>query len=159
MAGGILKFFATGPDLPEITDKATIDGLFRRHRIRVMLAITLGYGLIYTCRLALGVVKKPLIDEGVFTPVELGMIGSALVGTAWVGVEAPDAPSFARFVEAARAATMQLEGTLTVVSAPPQWRDAVDVWGPVPGLELMRAVKAQFDPDAILAPGRFVGGI
>ncbi len=78
MAGGILKFFATGPDLPELTDKATIDGLFRRHRMRVMLAITLGYGLIYTCRLALGVVKKPLIDEGVFTPVELGMIGSAL---------------------------------------------------------------------------------
>jgi len=78
VAGGILKFFATGPDLPEITDKATIDGLFRRHRMRVMLAITLGYGLIYTCRLALGVVKKPLIDEGVFTPVELGMIGSAL---------------------------------------------------------------------------------
>ena len=78
MAGGILKFFATGPDLPEITDKATVDGLFRRHRMRVMLAITLGYGLIYTCRLALGVVKKPLIDEGVFTPVELGMIGSAL---------------------------------------------------------------------------------
>lgn len=78
MAGGILKFFATGPDLPEITDKATIDGLFRRHRMRVMLAITLGYGLIYTCRLALGVVKKPLIDEGIFTPVELGMIGSAL---------------------------------------------------------------------------------
>jgi OPA family sugar phosphate sensor protein UhpC-like MFS transporter len=78
VAGGILKFFATGPDLPEITDKATIDGLFRRHRMRVMFAITLGYGLIYTCRLALGVVKKPLIDEGVFTPVELGMIGSAL---------------------------------------------------------------------------------
>jgi OPA family sugar phosphate sensor protein UhpC-like MFS transporter len=78
VAGGILKFFATGPDLPEITDKATIDGLFRRHRMRVMFAITLGYGLIYTCRLALGVVKKPLIDEGVFTPVELGTIGSAL---------------------------------------------------------------------------------
>ena len=40
--------------------------------------LTLGYGVVYTCRLALGVVKKPLIDEGVFTPVELGMIGSAL---------------------------------------------------------------------------------
>ncbi len=78
MANALLKFFSTGPDLPEISDKATIDGLFRRHRLRVMLAITLGYGLIYTCRLALGVVKKPLIDEGIFTPVELGMIGSAL---------------------------------------------------------------------------------
>ncbi len=65
MAGGILKFFTTGPDLPELSDRAQIDGLFKRHRFRVMLAITLGYGLIYTCRLALGVVKKPLIDSGI----------------------------------------------------------------------------------------------
>lgn len=78
MANALLKFFATGADKPQITDQARIDHLFRRHRIRIMLAITLGYGLIYTCRLALGVVKKPLIDEGIFSPVELGMIGSAL---------------------------------------------------------------------------------
>ena len=78
MANALLKFFATGADRPQLTDQARIDHLFRRHRIRIMLAITLGYGLIYTCRLALGVVKKPLIDEGIFSPVELGMIGSAL---------------------------------------------------------------------------------
>lgn len=78
MANALLKFFATGADRPQLTDQARIDHLFRRHRLRIMLAITLGYGLIYTCRLALGVVKKPLIDEGIFSPVELGMIGSAL---------------------------------------------------------------------------------
>ena len=78
MANALTRFFATGPDRPVIDDQATIDATFRRHRLRVMLAITLGYGVIYTCRLALGVVKKPLIDEGVFTPMELGMIGSAL---------------------------------------------------------------------------------
>ncbi len=43
-----------------------------------MLAITLGYGLLYTCRLALSVVKKPLIDNGVFTIEELGFIGAGL---------------------------------------------------------------------------------
>ena len=50
----------------------------RRHRLRVMLAITIGYGMYYTCRLALSVVKKPLIDEGIFTIEELGFIGAAL---------------------------------------------------------------------------------
>ncbi len=57
---------------------AGIDAEFRRQRIRVMLAITLGYGFIYTCRLGLSIVKKPLIDGGVFTVEELGLIGSAL---------------------------------------------------------------------------------
>jgi len=43
-----------------------------------MLAITLGYGFIYTCRLGLNIVKKPLIDNGIFSIDELGMIGAAL---------------------------------------------------------------------------------
>lgn len=74
----LVRFFATGPDRPAISDSGLIDALYRRHRLRVMIAITLGYGLIYTCRLALGVVKKPLIDAGIFGPAELGLIGSAL---------------------------------------------------------------------------------
>lgn len=85
MANGFLKFFATGPDLPALSDPSQVDALYRRHRLRVMLAITLGYGLIYTCRLALGVVKKPLIDAGVFSPTELGLIGSALFYTYAIG--------------------------------------------------------------------------
>jgi OPA family sugar phosphate sensor protein UhpC-like MFS transporter len=56
-----------------------VDAMYRKHRIRVMLAITLGYGFIYTCRLGLSIVKKPLIDGGVFTVEELGMIGGALL--------------------------------------------------------------------------------
>ncbi|MGB5246473.1 MAG: MFS transporter [Woeseia sp.] len=55
-----------------------LDAVFRRHRVRVMLAITLGYGFIYTCRLGLSIVKKPLIDNGIFSVEELGMIGAAL---------------------------------------------------------------------------------
>ena len=55
-----------------------IDTEFRRHRIRVMLAITLGYGFIYTCRLGLSIVKKPVIDNGIYTIEELGTIGAAL---------------------------------------------------------------------------------
>ncbi len=43
-----------------------------------MLSITLGYGFAYTCRLALSVVKKPLIDLDIFSPEQLGIIGSAI---------------------------------------------------------------------------------
>lgn len=78
MAGSLFSYFTTGPDLTLIKDPAEIDRQFKSHRMRVMLAITLGYGLIYTCRLALGVVKKPLIDANIFTPSDLGLIGSAL---------------------------------------------------------------------------------
>ena len=82
---GFLRFFATGADRAPLDDSSQITHLFRKHRLRVMLAITLGYGLIYTCRLALGVVKKPLIDAGVFSPADLGMIGSALFYTYALG--------------------------------------------------------------------------
>ena len=57
---------------------ADVDSLFRKHRLRVMLAITFGYGFIYTCRLGLSIVKKPLIDNGIFSVEELGFIGAAL---------------------------------------------------------------------------------
>ncbi|MFQ6004951.1 MAG: MFS transporter [Woeseia sp.] len=55
-----------------------INAAYRRHRLHVMLAITLGYGFIYTCRLGLSIVKKPLIDGNIFSVEELGMIGAAL---------------------------------------------------------------------------------
>ena len=80
-----LRYFATGADQPLVHDTAVVDSLFRRHRLRIMMAITLGYGVIYTCRLALGVVKKPLIDAGIFGPAELGLIGSALFYTYAIG--------------------------------------------------------------------------
>ena len=78
MANALRDFFATGPDTPESTDRGWIDATYRRHRVRVMLAITLGYALIYTCRLAISMVKKPLIDGGIFSAEQLGVIGSAL---------------------------------------------------------------------------------
>ncbi|MCL6699512.1 MFS transporter [Sphingomonas sp. NSE70-1] len=81
----LLRSFATGAEAPRIEQQSEIDRLFRRNRIRVMLAITIGYGLIYMCRLAIGVVKKPLIDQGIFTPTELGTIGSALFYTYALG--------------------------------------------------------------------------
>ncbi|MDZ7260922.1 MAG: MFS transporter [candidate division KSB1 bacterium] len=72
------RFFATGKDKPLIDDQQQIDRLYKRHRLYIMLAITLGYSFVYTCRLALSVVKKPLIDEGIFSATDLGIIGSGI---------------------------------------------------------------------------------
>jgi OPA family sugar phosphate sensor protein UhpC-like MFS transporter len=74
----LLAALRTGPDLPPSADAAWVDREYRRQRVRIMLAITVGYAIAYTCRLALSVVKKPLIDEGIFTATELGLIGSGL---------------------------------------------------------------------------------
>jgi glycolate oxidase FAD binding subunit len=57
------------------------------------------------------------------------------------------------------AAPSPREGTVTVLRASREVRVALDAWGPVGGLDLMRAIKRQLDPGRSLAPGRFVGGI
>src|SRR5512140_940791 len=71
-----LCWFASGPDAPRINDPERVNRLFRRNRLSVIFAITCGYGFGYTCRLPLSVMKKPLLDEGVFTAEWLGLIGS-----------------------------------------------------------------------------------
>jgi len=73
-----LLWFAAGAEQPLIDDPAHVERVYRRNRVSVMAAITIGYGIAYTCRLALSVVKKPLIDGGIFTAEQLGIIGSGL---------------------------------------------------------------------------------
>lgn len=48
----------------------------------------------------------------------------------------------------------------TVLAGAPLLRAAVDAWGTEPStIATMRALKTRFDPDGILAPGRYVGAI
>jgi OPA family sugar phosphate sensor protein UhpC-like MFS transporter len=77
--------FMSGEDQPPADYQILLDRLYNFYRVHILLAITIGYGFVYTCRLALSMVKKPLIDGGIFTPVELGIIGSALLYTYAIG--------------------------------------------------------------------------
>lgn len=47
-------------------------------RTGVFWAVTIGYGLFYVCRLSFNVLKKNLVDDGLLTESQLGIIGSAL---------------------------------------------------------------------------------
>ncbi|HEY9878486.1 MAG TPA: FAD-binding oxidoreductase [Leptolyngbyaceae cyanobacterium] len=51
-------------------------------------------------------------------------------------------------------------GYLTLLEAPPDLKQSVDVWGYTGNaLNVMRRLKQQFDPKRSFSPGRFVGGI
>jgi glycolate oxidase FAD binding subunit len=48
----------------------------------------------------------------------------------------------------------------TILAAPPAWKAGLDVWGELPDtIGVMRALKAQFDPERVLNRGRFAGNI
>lgn len=68
-------------------------------------------------------------------------------------------PELAAFVSAVRDDLGPLGGGLTVLAVPPEPGRAVERWGPVGALPLMRRVKERFDPGRRMSPGRFAGGI
>ena len=75
----IIRWFATGPDAAPITDQGTVDAIFKNRRWRVIVWLVLGYGFFYTCRLSLSVAKAPMLDEGILSVEEMGIIGSLLL--------------------------------------------------------------------------------
>ncbi|MGH8892780.1 MAG: FAD-binding oxidoreductase, partial [Actinomycetes bacterium] len=88
--------------------------------------------------------------------VEMTVRGSAM-GVLYAGLPAGTTPDAAGVVvDALRSTVATYDGTVTVLVAPPEVREAVDMWGPVPGLNLMRRVKDEMDPGHRLAPGRLV---
>ncbi len=76
LLSAIIAWFAAGPDAEPLTDRAAMDRLYRARRWAIGLSLTIAYAAAYTCRIGQSVVKKDLIDGGVFTPRELGAIGS-----------------------------------------------------------------------------------
>lgn len=63
-------------------------------------------------------------------------------------------------LSAARDVARAVGGTLTVERAPLSLRAAADVWGyDGDSLDIMRRLKAQYDPNGVLNPNRYAGGI
>ena len=58
-------------------DKASSNS-FKQLRWATFLSATLGYAIYYVCRLSMNIVRKPIVDDGVFSETELGIIGSCL---------------------------------------------------------------------------------
>ena len=56
-----------------------IDSTYKRLRARTFWGVTAAYCIFYICRMAMSVVKQPIIDEGILTPGQIGLIGSAML--------------------------------------------------------------------------------
>ena len=117
---------------------------------------------------------RPVLDAidtvATDTGVAAAVGGSAGAGVLYALLPADSDPEqVAGFVRALRAATGPgpgaggaggpARGSVVVLTAPAAVLGAVDPWGPVPSLGLMRAVKQQFDPGNLMSPGRGPGGI
>ncbi|HLQ31379.1 MAG TPA: FAD-binding oxidoreductase [Chloroflexota bacterium] len=68
--------------------------------------------------------------------------------------------AFGAAPEALAPLVRDMEGYLVLEACPPDVKRRLDVWGPVgPDFRLMERIKREFDPNGILNPGRYIGGL
>ena len=97
--------------------------------------------------------QAEILNTGSFIADISGGIIHALKGPA----NLPDASTW---LSALRKPALAAEGYAVVADAPAVLRTRLDRWGYQPqGLDLMKALKERWDPQGILNPGSFVGGI
>lgn len=73
----LYSYFRISKPRAEKVPAPEVEGTYKRLRSRTFWGVTVAYTLYYVCRMTLGVVKQPLIDGGVLTAGQLGIIGSA----------------------------------------------------------------------------------
>ena len=73
---GLYSFYRISKPSKDKVTEEKVEETYKSLRARTFWGATAAYSLFYLCRLSMGVVKKPLIDGGLFTPTELGVIAS-----------------------------------------------------------------------------------
>jgi OPA family sugar phosphate sensor protein UhpC-like MFS transporter len=82
----LFSYFRSGPEAPlRDLSEAQLHREYNWRRWEVFLGVMFGYGFFYVARVNLSVIKKPLLDEGIFTPTQLGAAGSAMLAVYAVG--------------------------------------------------------------------------
>lgn len=98
------------------------------------------------------------------------VLAGAGTGSAWIhlappaeataSAAAPSVFALAAVITALAGEATARGGSLVVESCPGALKAQVDVWGsPGPAFALMEGMKQRFDPNGVLNPGRFVGGL
>ena len=82
---GLYSFYRISKPSSERVPEEKVDDVYKSLRNKTFWGVTIAYSLYYVCRMSINVVKQPLIDEGVLTAGQLGLIGSALLFVYAVG--------------------------------------------------------------------------
>ena len=90
----------------------------------------------------------------------MALLGSGVLYVTIPVVSDTDYQSLANALTQLRQTVISSQGNLIIEVAPPELKRHIDVWGSVEGtLSLMKQIKATFDPDGLLNPGRFISSI
>jgi glycolate dehydrogenase FAD-binding subunit len=85
---------------------------------------------------------------------------SPALGTVTCRVSFPEVGDAGFAFTELRERLFKIADNVTVLAVPAEWKAGIDVWGATPEtLDIMRALKEQFDPGRVLNPGRFADGI
>ena len=82
---GFYSYFRISKPSVGKVPEAEVSRTYRRLRSQTFWGVTVAYSLFYVCRMAMSVVKQPLIDDGILSAGQLGLIGSALLFVYAVG--------------------------------------------------------------------------
>ena len=82
----MLNYFKTRANRPPLKlSQEDMRRVYKKHQWQVFLGLVFGYAFFYVVRMALGVVKKPMLDAGIVDKFELGLMGSAFFFTYAIG--------------------------------------------------------------------------
>ena len=82
---GLYSFYRISKPSKDKVSQEKVEAAYKSLRNRTFWGATVAYSLYYVCRMSINVVKQPLIDEGILSAGQLGLIGSALLFVYAVG--------------------------------------------------------------------------
>ena len=75
----LYSYFRISKPSAEKVPQENVGTVYKSLRNRTFWGVTIAYSLYYVCRMSINVVKQPLIDEGILSAGQLGLVGSALL--------------------------------------------------------------------------------
>jgi glycolate oxidase FAD binding subunit len=113
-----------------------------------------------TCKIGIAASRAPLTLEALLAIAPSSGMGVVHAASGLGHLRFSDCSIDPGFILEMRTVCESQGGFLTILDAPTSWKDKLDIWGyPGNALDIMKALKHQFDPDELLSPGRFISGL